>query len=428
MNFTLDEIDVSGKEADRLARQIFVKIADGTYSEGRQLPSVRELAGKTSLTDYSARKVVSSLAKAGLVETVSRKGIFVSDGAKKRAVNILEKYDNTFNGISNKQKKKTIAIAAAFKQTIDGTQICHPQTVSGIFSEAAALGFEVELINFNVDITDPNVMSHLVEANGYSGIIWLYPEVGHWDSINYLRENHTPIVISSHWLFDTPLPCVQVKEYNSTVSILRYLADVENCDVINWFSTENFNGNDKNAPKDYAKVASSGGDKILKMAMAEIENRNCNLNIIEYNQCHITTERMLKDLVHATGVKNGIVIAASSEYTDFFKRYPDCYDNIKNHSLVVAATMNQFINIAHINDGIGKVNVCLVPFEDVGRALATKISGVLAGRFAENTTLVNTIFSTYSEILEKQNNFELENNRYSPVSDVYEQAGLLLTV
>ncbi len=429
MNFALDEIDVSGKEADRLARQIFVKIADGSYSEGRQLPSVRELAGKTSLTDYSARKVVSSLAKAGLVEVVSRKGMYVAAGAKKRAVGILKKYDYAFNSIGDEPKKTTIAIAAAFKKTIDGPQIYHPQTVSGIYSEAATLGFEVELINFNIDIADPQAIVQVVRGNNYSGVIWLYPEEKHWQSIDALVEKDIAVVVGSKMLFDTSLPCVQMNGYGSTLSLFKYLINVEKCDVINWFSTEIYDNAEKYKKGNYSDVAISEGYVLLNMAIEVAGFSRDKLNIIEYDGCRVSTERILKKLLDDKHQKNGIVLANTPEFRDFLKRYPENYDKAQNHCFVLGSTINQLCHLSAIAERLrGKLHVILVPFEDVGRALATKISGVLAGRFVENTTLVNTTFSTYSEILEKQNNSEFEDDSYIPASSSHEQAGLLLTV
>lgn len=401
----VEQLDIPGigkGQAARLARDIFLKIVKEQYKEGAQLPSVRDIARNSSVSDYSARKILLGLVNAGLVESKQGKGMFVASGAKDRAVKLLEGYDDEFIEIkeaTNRSKSVTVAIAAAFKHTIDGPQLYHPQTISGIYKEANSLGFNVELISFDADISNPATVMKIVKDNGYNGVIWLYPEINHWNSLNMLVDNRIPLVLSSHWLFDTTLPCVQINEYSSTVAVLKHLAINESCDTIDWFSTEAYRRRDEYADNDYASVAASGGYRILNMAMGMVGDVNCKLNIIEYKGCSVTTERELKELVCDDKMKHGLVIANSPEFTDFFKRNPECFEKIQRHSLVVASTINQFPRLVAIERELGDINVCLVPFEDVGRALATKINGLLEGRFVENTTLINTTFDTYSNII-----------------------------
>ncbi|MFI4911381.1 MAG: GntR family transcriptional regulator [Sedimentisphaeraceae bacterium JB056] len=399
MQFTFEELDISGKNADKFARGIFIEIANGNYSEGSQLPSVREMAKESSMTDYSARKVMMSLADAGLVEVKSRKGIYVAAGAKQKAVDILKRYNQSFSGIKDDSEQRTIAIAAAFKNTIDGPQIYHPQTISGIYREAQKFNFNVELINFNVNISEPAILLNVVRANGYDGVVWLYPDVSHWDSINSLRDSGIPVALSSHWLFNTSLPCVQISGYSSTLSIVKHLVEVEKCDVINWFSTEVYD-KAKDYDNDYAKVSASGVYQTLKLVMNIVGEEKCKLNIIDYDGCRVSTERMLKNIIAEDNVKNGIVIANTEELSDFFKRHPESFDDIDRHCLLVGSTYNQFPRLEPIVERIGDIYISLLPFEDVGRALTTKINALLEGRFVDNTTLINPSFGLYSELLE----------------------------
>ncbi len=398
MQYIWEELDISGKEAEKLARDIYLKIAQSGYNEGAQLPSIRDIAHQTDVTDYSARKVIFALAKLGLIEVRSRKGMYVAAGAKEKAIEMLRKYDEDFD-LPHGGQQTTIAVAAAFSNTIDGPQIHHPQTVSGIYREAQALGFTVELINFNVDISNPDTIMKLVRTNGYGGIIWLYPEVTHWNSINTLRDSNIPVVLSSHWLFNTSLPCVQVNSYAGAVAVTEYLVNVENCDTVNWFSTE-LRSSWQLDDSDYAKVAASGSSQTLKLAMEIIGSDKCKLNIIGYDGCRVSNERTLKQLIDQSDCKNGIVIANTEQWSDFFKRNPESFEKIRNHSLVVASTINQFPRLEPIVENIGDIHINLVPFEDVGRALATKINDLLEGRFVDNTTLINPSFGTYSELLD----------------------------
>jgi DNA-binding transcriptional regulator YhcF (GntR family) len=418
MQLTFEEFSASGKNADKFARDIFIKIANGGYGENTQLPSVREMARQADMTDYAARKVIMSLTQAGLVEVKPRKGMYVAPGARNKAAEMLKKYSDTLSEIEPSQNNRTIAVAAAFKNTIDGPQIYHPQTISGIYREADKLGFDVELISFNADISDPEVILKITKANGYNGVIWLYPDVAHWESINALRDNNIPVALSSHWLFNTSLPCVQINGYASTLSIVKHLAEVEKCDVINWFSTEVYD-KAKDYESDYAKVSASGGYQTLKLAMSMVEQPDCRLNIIEYDGCRVSTERILRDIIAEDDIRNGIVIANTEELSDFFKRHPESFDDIDRHCLIVASTYNQFPRLEPIIERIGDIYISLMPFEDVGRALTTKINAILEDRFVDTTTLINPCFGLYSELLETYNEL---NSRIKAKSD------LLLTV
>jgi len=66
----------------QLMERLIARILDGTYPEGRMLPSVRQLASDCEVNPLTAAKAYKELARDGLIEKLRGEGLIVAGGAR----------------------------------------------------------------------------------------------------------------------------------------------------------------------------------------------------------------------------------------------------------------------------------------------------------------------------------------------------------
>lgn len=70
----------------QIVEQIRARIGDGSLPPGTPLPSVRQLAAELGINPNTVAKATMLLERDGLVRTVPRRGMFVAEGARERAI------------------------------------------------------------------------------------------------------------------------------------------------------------------------------------------------------------------------------------------------------------------------------------------------------------------------------------------------------
>ncbi|MBQ3392715.1 MAG: GntR family transcriptional regulator [Lachnospiraceae bacterium] len=91
----LIEIDFSSDEAiyQQLCNQIILGIATSRFTDGEELPSVRQMADEIGINMHTVNKAYTVLKQEGFVKVDRRRGAFISvdDRNKERARTLVEK-------------------------------------------------------------------------------------------------------------------------------------------------------------------------------------------------------------------------------------------------------------------------------------------------------------------------------------------------
>ena len=66
----------------QLKGEVIARILDGTYPEGRMLPSVRQLASDFEVNPLTAAKAYKELARDGLIDRLRGEGLVAAKGAR----------------------------------------------------------------------------------------------------------------------------------------------------------------------------------------------------------------------------------------------------------------------------------------------------------------------------------------------------------
>ncbi|MGL4849841.1 MAG: GntR family transcriptional regulator [Clostridium sp.] len=93
----------------QIKRQIIQMIADGTFTEGDSLPSVRNLASYLDVNMHTVNKSYSLLKEEGFINIEPGRGAFVRIDLKKSNENFKESLSLLFNALGPELKLRGIS-------------------------------------------------------------------------------------------------------------------------------------------------------------------------------------------------------------------------------------------------------------------------------------------------------------------------------
>lgn len=379
-NLTIDR--KSGQPVStQIAGFIKQKIESGELSDGDKLPTTQEFARDFNIGANTIRLAMTELSNEGLVESLRRRGTFVTTGVKGRsgAVNGL-RHIGVMGLVHFVDSRDSFGFLRETSEVIN--MECNRQNACAISLPTGILEMDKE-----------QVYEELVRLN-CDGVVWTQRAEEDAGVMSYLLSKSIPVVASRRFRHNYDIPSVEPDFDRAGVNVANYFY-ANDIDRVVFFNNLQFD--DPAGKKDFYTYTG-----LKHGIMKGFEDKG---GVLEIDTCFSgkTPEEnsdLIFEKIKSIAPSSGLVFTDAHQIYQLFIDYSErAVDLLRGRKLVAVSnkvTNSEMMPIAEDLD----LMVLMTPNEEIGRMMVGNLMGMIEGYYAESaTTLVDVQLINFSEAL-----------------------------
>jgi DNA-binding transcriptional regulator YhcF (GntR family) len=367
--------------------QLLEYIKDGIktnkFRPGDRLPTTKEFVNAAGVSSNTVRQAMSELIRDGVLKAIPGMGTFVVD----------QKREEFENGAAIKR----IALLPVFHQT-NITVLSdnyRAESVKGFLEECERSGVVGYVLPGDITRKEPQKALAAIEGCNCQGLVWLYPEPGEWDIIDYLASLDFPIVVTRRSNIDSDVAFVGADYERAGFDCCRRFLDAgyQRILLFNHFSQPRYPESQKHCgwPIGIKQGLTRAIESILDGDTGRIEQYY--LQGFTENQ-----NKFVFDAIEASDKKTAILFTNSYHLYNIFLDNPEKAKRLLcNRKVGVVGNKSFLVNLVPFVDDID-LDVLVDPFGQIAKCAAQKLISLIDGYFAGTTTLVNIEIKKLKEL------------------------------